>query len=91
MSVRPEYQRVGVGGQLVRTGLEECRRRGYSAVVVVGHPEYYPRFGFVPAETKGLECEFLVPREAFMVLELEAGALSRLAGVVRYRPEFNEE
>ena len=91
LSVRPQYQCVGVGGQLVRAGLEECRRSGYSAVVLVGHPEYYPRFGFVPADTMGLECEFPVPREAFMVIELEAGALAGLAGVVRYRAEFAAE
>jgi putative acetyltransferase len=91
MSVRPEYQRAGIGGQLVRAGIEECRRRGYSAVVLVGHPAYYPRFGFVPADTKGLECEFPVPREAFMVIELEADALVGVAGVVRYRPEFAAE
>jgi putative acetyltransferase len=91
MSVRPDHQRMGVGGQLVRVGLEECQRRGYSAVVVVGHPEYYPQFGFVPADTKGLKCEFPVPRETFMVIELEPGALTRLAGVVRYRPEFASE
>jgi putative acetyltransferase len=91
MSVRPEYQRMGVGGQLVRAGLEACRRGGYSAVVLVGHPEYYPRFGFVPADTKGLECEFPVPREAFMVIELEAGIVTGLAGLVRYRPEFAAE
>ena len=91
MSVRPTYQREGVGGQLIRAGLEECRRRGYKAVVVVGHPEYYPRFGFVPAHTKGLACEFPVPPEAFMVLELYADALAGVCGVVRYRPEFSVE
>ena len=53
MSVRPEDQRAGVGGQLVRAGLEACRQHGYSAVVVVGHPEYYPRFGFEPAIREG--------------------------------------
>jgi putative acetyltransferase len=91
MSVRPEYQRQGIGGRLVRAGLEECGRRGYAAVVLVGHPEYYPRFGFGPAHRHGLECEFPVPPEAFMVLELEAGALRGLTGVVRYRPEFAAE
>jgi putative acetyltransferase len=91
LSVRPGYQRVGVGSQLVRAGLEECRRGGYAAVVLVGHPEYYPRFGFVRADTMGLECEFPVPREAFMVVELEAGVLAGLAGLVRYRPEFAAE
>ena len=89
MAVRPECQRSGVGGRLIRAGLEECRRRGYGAVVVVGHPEYYPRFGFVPAHTRGLDYEAPVPREAFMVLELEADALAGRAGVVRYRSEFS--
>ena len=64
MAVRPEYQRSGVGSQLIRAGLEECRRSGYSAVVVLGHPEYYPRFGFL-AHTFGLICEFPSPPEAF--------------------------
>jgi putative acetyltransferase len=88
MSVRPGYQHQGVGGQLVRAGLEECRQHGHAAVVVVGHPDYYPRFGFVPAHTKGLTCEFPVPPEAFMVMELRAASLDGLSGVVRYRPEF---
>lgn len=88
MAVRPEYQRSGIGGQLVRTGLDECRRAGFGAAVVLGHPEYYPRFGFVPAVSKGLACEFPAPPEAFMVLELDAGALREASGLVRYRPEF---
>lgn len=88
MSVRPMYQRKGVGGRLIRAGLEECRRRGFAAVVLVGHPEYYPRFGFVAAHTYGLGCEFPVPQDAFMVRELEPGALGGVGGVVRYRPEF---
>lgn len=91
MSVRPEYQRVGIGSELVRAGLDECRRRGYAAVVLVGHPEFYLRFGFVPGHTKGLECEFPVPAEAFMVLELDEAALAGVAGLVRYRPEFADQ
>lgn len=91
MSVRPEHQRAGIGSRLVRAGLEECRQRGYAAVVLVGHPEFYPRFGFVPGHTKGLQCEFPVADEAFMALELSAGALAGAAGLVRYRPEFAEQ
>ena len=90
MAVRPEYQRSGIGGQLIRAGLEECRRRGYSAVVVLGHPDYYPRFGFVPAHTFGLTCEFPSPPEAFMAIEVEPNALGRVRGLVRYLPEFAE-
>lgn len=89
MAVRPNHQRSGIGGQLIRAGLKECRRSGYSAVVVLGHPEYYPRFGFAPAHTFGLTCEFPSPPEAFMAIELESGALNRIRGVVRYRPEFS--
>jgi putative acetyltransferase len=63
---------------------------GCKAVVVVGHPEYYPKFGFVPAKEKGLRCEYTVPDEAFMVLELESGALEECVGMVKYRSEFNQ-
>jgi len=88
MSVLPAHQRAGVGTELVRAGLAACREQGYAAVVVVGHPSYYPRFGFTPAHTYGLRCEFDVPREAFMVAVLDAYVLPHLAGLVRYRPEF---
>jgi putative acetyltransferase len=90
MAVRPEHQRMGVGGKLIRAGLEECRRSEYSAVVVLGHPEYYPKFGFVPAHTFGLTCEFPSPPEAFMAIELESGALQGVSGLVRYLPPFAE-
>jgi putative acetyltransferase len=88
MAVRPEHQRAGIGGALIRAGLEECRRSGYTAVVVLGHPEYYPRFGFVPAHTFGLTCEFPSPPEAFMAIELEDGALNGIGGIVHYLPQF---
>ena len=91
MSVLPEHQRAGVGSQLIRAGLEACSQLGYSAVVVVGHPEYYPRFGFEPAHTRGLTLrDFDVPPDVFMVIELEAGVRERLKGAVRYRSEFAE-
>ena len=88
MAVLPELQNRGIGSQLVRRGLEECGRLGHGIVVVVGHPDFYPRFGFSPARAKGLECEYEVPDEAFMVAELTPGALRGVNGVVRYRPEF---
>ena len=91
MSVRPDHQRAGIGSQLIRAGLDACRQHGYSAVVVVGHPEYYPRFGFEPAHTRGLTLpDFDVPHDVFMVIELEAGVRERLRGAVRYRSEFAE-
>lgn len=90
MAVLPGHQRRGVGSALVRAGLEECRRIGHNVVVVLGHPEYYPRFGFRPASRAGLRCEYPVPDEVFMVVELEPGALAGRRGLVKYRPEFGE-
>lgn len=88
MSVLPDYQRMGIGKRLVTAGLEECKRQGYDIVVVVGHAEYYPAFGFVPARTYEIRCEFNVSDEAFMIKELRPGALKGIHGVVRYRREF---
>ena len=90
MAVLPAYQRKGTGSQMVLAGLEECRRLGREIIVVLGHPDYYPRFGFVPASTYGIECEYDVPSEVFMTLELNLGALSGRSGTVKYQPEFNE-
>jgi putative acetyltransferase len=90
MAVLPQYQRQGVGSQLVREGLKECQRIGCHVVVVLGHPEYYPRFGFVPASQKGLRSEYPVPDEVFMVVELKPGALGNQRGLVKYRPEFGD-
>ena len=87
MAVLPEYQRQGIGSALVREGLKECQRIGCDVVVVVGHPEYYPRFGFVPGSQRGLRCEYPVPDDVFMVAELKPHAL-RGRGLVKYRPEF---
>ena len=88
MSVLPAYQRQGIGSQLVHAGLEECRRIGHKLVVVLGHPNYYPRFGFVPASTYGIKSEYDVPDEAFMVLGLRQGAFSGRSGIVKYQPAF---
>ena len=90
LAVLPAYQRVGVGSELIRAGLEECRRLGHEVVVLAGHSEYYPRFGFVPARARGIGCEFEVPDEAWMLLELREGALAGRAGTVRFQPEFRE-
>jgi putative acetyltransferase len=90
MAVLPEYQRQGIGSQLVRSGLDACRRARYDVVVVVGHPEYYPRFGFVAASNHGLEYEQPLPANVFMVIELRSGTLSQVRGVVRYAPEFRD-
>ena len=90
MAVLPEHQRRGVGSELVRAGLDACQRLGHAVVVVLGHPEYYQRFGFVPASGKGIRYGRPVPNETFMVLELRTGAVARSGGVVKYRPEFTD-
>ncbi|MFC1909135.1 GNAT family N-acetyltransferase [Chloroflexota bacterium] len=90
MAILPSYQRKGVGSQLVHAGLQECKCLGHEIVVVLGHPDYYLRFGFVPTSTYGIKCEYDVPDEAFMVLELSKGVLSGRSGVVKYQPEFSE-
>jgi putative acetyltransferase len=90
MAVLPEFQRQGIGSLLVRSGLAECREAGHLVVVVLGHPEYYPRFGFVPATRHGIKSEFDVPDEVFMIMELSEGALSGCAGTAKYQPEFSE-
>ena len=88
MAVLPEKQRQGIGAALILAGLEQCRRLGFKAVIVLGHAEYYPRFGFTPASRFGLSCEYEVPDEVFLALELNRGVLQGKSGVVRYHGAF---
>ena len=90
MAVVPSRQRQGVGSTLVLEGLERCRQLNVAAVVVLGHPEYYPRFGFLPAVRLSLRSEYDVPEEAFMVRELRDGVLRGLSGTIRYHPVFRD-
>lgn len=88
IAVDPVWQGQGVGGQLVREGMVRCRERGFTAMIVLGHPTYYPRFGFVPASRFGLRSEYKVRDEVFMAQPLQAGALSNCSGLVKYDPAF---
>lgn len=90
MAVLPARQREGVGSVLVRAGLDACRPLGIDAVVVVGYPEFYPRFAFQPASRFGLSCEYDVTDDVFMALELHVGALAGQSGTIRYHPAFAE-
>ena len=90
MAVEPEHQRKGVGSALVRAGLEQCRQLGFGAVVVLGHPAYYPRFGFSSSRRFGIGCEYDVPDDVFMVLELQPGFLHGASGKVKYHAAFGE-
>ena len=90
MAVIPSHQGNGIGSALVRAGLEQCRQLGSGAVVVLGHPHYYPRFGFAPAARSGIGCEYDVPEDVFMVLELQPRFLEGRSGIITYHPAFSE-
>jgi putative acetyltransferase len=90
LAVIPERQNQSIGSTLVEHGLRRCREEDHPFVVVLGHSNYYPRFGFVPASRFGIKSEYDVADEVFMVMELREGALKGCAGVVKYQPEFNE-
>jgi len=89
MAVAPEWQGRGVGTRLARGGLSAARDTGALAVFVLGHADYYPRFGFAPAAARGLSCPWEVPAEAFMTRELAPGGLDGLSGEIRYHPAFD--
>ena len=86
MAVLPSYQRHGIGGRLIRDGLEALRGSGERIVIVVGHPAFYPRFGFSTEQARFLEHPF--PPDVFMALELSPGALDGIRGRVRYPQSF---
>ena len=88
LSVTPAHQRRGIGTQLIQAGLTKCRELNHNIVIVLGHPHYYQRFGFQTASKFGIQAPFSVPDEAFMVLELQPGALTNARGIVRYPAYF---
>ncbi len=90
MAVAPAHQRKGTGSALVRAGLDQCRQLDFVAVVVLGHPEYYPRFGFSPSSQFGIDSEYEVLEEVFMAMELQPEALRGKTGRVRYHPAFSD-
>jgi putative acetyltransferase len=91
MAVRPDRQRQGIGSRLVRAGLEILKEEGCSYVIVVGHPGFYPKFGFEPASKYHLECQWEgVPDEAFMIVVNDPSSLLGVKGIARYRDEFDE-
>ncbi|TVQ15889.1 MAG: N-acetyltransferase [Balneolaceae bacterium] len=91
MAVLPSYQRKGIGSRLVRYGLEYLRKTDCPFVIVLGHPEYYPRFGFEPASAYRLVCQWEgVPDDAFMVAIFDRAALPESGGIARYQDAFNE-
>jgi putative acetyltransferase len=87
MAVMPDLQRQGIGSALVRRGLELCRERDHRIVIVLGHVDFYPRFGFSSKLAQPLQSPFS-GHESFMALELVKGALDRVRGRVTYPPPF---
>jgi predicted N-acetyltransferase YhbS len=90
VSVLPEYQNKGIGGLLINKALEKAKELGYDSVVVLGHPEYYPKYGLKKASLWGIKAPFEVPDEAFMAIELSKNALNDASGVVEYPSMFFE-
>jgi putative acetyltransferase len=88
MAVRPEFQNKGIGGQLIKYGLDKAKELGYKSVIVLGHEHYYPKFGFEPAEKWNIKSPFDIPTNIFMALELEKDGLKAISGTVIYPKEF---
>ena len=90
MAVLPEYQRRGIGSRLVETGNRQLQIAGCPFIVVLGHAEFYPRFGFKPARPMGVTCEWDVPDNVFLILVLDTERMRGASGLAKYRNEFSE-
>lgn len=90
VAVAPEYQKRGIGSQLIQTSLNKAKEIGFQSVIVLGHPGYYPKFGFKPASLWNIRAPFEVPNEIFMALELTENSLENVQGVVHYSKPFSE-
>ncbi len=91
LAVIPKYQNKGIGGTLILKGLKAAKMLGFTSVFVLGHPDYYPRFGFTRASEWGIYCPFQAPDDAFMAIELEEGTLDGVRGTVIFPEEYSED
>ena len=89
MAVLPEHQRQGIGSRLIEAGNQKLGEAGCPFIVVLGHADYYPRFGFKPASSHGIRCEWDVPDNVFMVLALNPVKMQGVSGLATYRHEFS--
>jgi putative acetyltransferase len=89
MAVVPEHQRQGIGSKLVETGNRKLQNAGCPFIIVLGHSTYYPRFGFTPASTHSIKCEWNVPDDEFMLLLLDEQKMQGVSGLAKYRDEFS--
>ncbi|MEW8496561.1 MAG: N-acetyltransferase, partial [Candidatus Thiodiazotropha taylori] len=91
MAVLPSHQGEGIGTRLVRYGLDYLRDADCPFVIVLGHPDYYPRFGFELASKYQIHSQWEgVPDDAFMIAVFDQAVIPRHGGVARYRDEFDE-
>jgi len=90
VSVLPDFQNRRVGSRLIEEGLARARKLGFKSVIVIGHPEYYPRFGFQKASRYGISTPLNVSDNAFFAIELEKDGLKDCNGKVQYPVEYNE-
>ena len=88
MAVLPEHQRHGIGSKLVEAGNRKLGLAGWPFIIVLGHADFYPRFGFKPASSCGITCEWNVPDDVFMVLVLDPEKMQCVSGLAKYRHEF---
>jgi predicted N-acetyltransferase YhbS len=88
MAVIPEFQKRGIGAQLIMQGLNKAKELGHKSVIVLGHEHYYPKFGFVAAEKWRIKSPYNVPTNVFMGIELAIDGLKNVTGTVQYPKEF---
>jgi putative acetyltransferase len=88
LSVLPDFQKMGIGSSLSKEGIRKIQQKRFPFIVVLGHANYYPRFGFVPASRYGITCQWDVPDGVFMCLPLDPLLFDGVSGLVRYRDEF---
>ena len=89
MAVLPEHQRQGIGTKLVDVGNQRIEKAGWPFIIVVGHANFYSRFGFVPASVHGIRCQWEVPDDVFMLLILDQAKMYGVSGLAKYRHEFS--
>ena len=93
IAVHPNYQRLGVGKKLIKKGMIIAKIKNYESIIVIGHPEYYPKFGFRKSNEFKIKLSkeySKVPKEAFMILELEKNCLKNVEGTVQFPEEYLE-
>ncbi|MBS3750563.1 MAG: N-acetyltransferase [Anaerolineales bacterium] len=93
LAVKPVYQNMGIGSLLVNEGIKQLKDMGFELVFVLGHPTYYPKFGFIPAGKEGFEAPYSISQEhadAWMVKELKPGTIENTSGKVKCADTLNE-